>query len=160
MYRLPWWIRVKNPPTNAGDTGLLPGSGRSPEEGNGNSLQYSCLESPTDRGAWRAAVHGVTKSQTPLKQLSNMKTEVHSGEKTESQSNSNLNNSGNSKSRKRTDSCPSSGTEAGTHSTTGNRRLARTSSRTLRPRSQTQLQRRPQQSERRRQAAPKKREGP
>jgi len=38
--------------------------GRSPGEGNGNPLQYSCLESPMDRGAWRAAVHGVTKSQT------------------------------------------------------------------------------------------------
>ena len=49
---------------NAGDLGSIPGLGRSPGEGNGNPLQYSCLESPMDRGAWRAAVHGVTKSQT------------------------------------------------------------------------------------------------
>ena len=44
---------------NAGDLGLIPGSGRSPGEGNGNPLQYSCLENPMDRGAWRATVHGV-----------------------------------------------------------------------------------------------------
>ena len=49
---------------NAGDRGLIPGSGRSPEEGNGNPLQYSCLENPTDRGAWQATVHGVTKTFT------------------------------------------------------------------------------------------------
>ena len=55
---------VKNPPANAGnkrDVGLIPGSGRSPGEGNGNPLQYSCLENPMDRGAWRAIVHGATK---------------------------------------------------------------------------------------------------
>ena len=46
---------------NVGDTGLIPESGRSPGEGNGNPLQYSCLENPMDRGAWRATVHGVTK---------------------------------------------------------------------------------------------------
>ena len=46
----------------AGDLSLIPGSVRSPEEGNGNSLQYSCLENPIDRGAWWAAVHGVSKS--------------------------------------------------------------------------------------------------
>jgi len=51
---------------NAGDLGLIPGSGKSPREGNGNPLQYSCLGNPMDRGAWWAAVHGVTKSQTPL----------------------------------------------------------------------------------------------
>ena len=50
---------------NAGDLGLIPGSGRSPGEGNDNPLQYSCLESFMDRGAWRATVHGVAKSQTP-----------------------------------------------------------------------------------------------
>ena len=55
---------------NAGDEGLIPGSGRSPGGGHGNPLQYSCLENPMDRGAWRAAVHGVTKSQTRLKRLS------------------------------------------------------------------------------------------
>ena len=49
-----------------GDVGLIPGSGRSPGEGNGNPLQYSCLENPMERGAWRATVHGVTKSQTRL----------------------------------------------------------------------------------------------
>ena len=53
---------VKSPAANAGDVGLIPGSGRSPGEGNGNPLQYSCLENPMDRGAWWAAVHGVTKS--------------------------------------------------------------------------------------------------
>ena len=49
---------------NAGDPGSIPGSGRCPGEGNGNPLQYSCLENPMDRGAWRATVLGVTKSQT------------------------------------------------------------------------------------------------
>ena len=64
---------VKNPPANAGDvrdSGLIPGSGRSPGGGHGNPLQYSCLENPMDRGAWWAAVHGVPKSRTRLKQLS------------------------------------------------------------------------------------------
>ena len=46
------------------DPGLIPWSGRSPGEGNGNPLQYSCLENPMDRGAWWATVHGVAKSQT------------------------------------------------------------------------------------------------
>ena len=45
-----------------GDMGLIPGLGRSPRGGNGNPLQYSCLEKPMDRGAWWATVHGVTKS--------------------------------------------------------------------------------------------------
>ena len=48
---------------NAGDLGSIPGSGRSPGEGNGNPLQYSCLENSMDRGAWQATVHGVPKSQ-------------------------------------------------------------------------------------------------
>ena len=64
---------VKNPPGNAGDvrdTGLISGSGRSPGEGHGNRLQYSCLENPMDRGAWRAAVHRVINSRTRLKRLS------------------------------------------------------------------------------------------
>ena len=52
---------VKNPPTNSGDAGLIPGLGRSPGEGNGNPLQYSCLGNPMDRGAWWATVPGVTK---------------------------------------------------------------------------------------------------
>ena len=51
---------------NAGDLGLIPGLGRSPGEGNGNPLQYSGLENPMDRDAWKATVHGVTKSQTQL----------------------------------------------------------------------------------------------
>ena len=49
---------------NAGDLGSIPGLGRSPGEGSGNSLQHSCLENPRDRGAWWATVHRVTKSQT------------------------------------------------------------------------------------------------
>ena len=55
---------VKNPPVHAGDVGSIPGLGISPGEGNGYSLQYSCLENPMDRGAWRAAAHGVTESDT------------------------------------------------------------------------------------------------
>ena len=56
---------------NAGERGLIPGSGRSLWEGNGNPLQYSCLESPMDREAWRAIVHGAANSWTHLKQRSN-----------------------------------------------------------------------------------------
>ena len=52
---------VKNLSANAGDTGLIPGSGRSPGEGNGNPLQYSCLGNPKDRGAWWATIHEVAK---------------------------------------------------------------------------------------------------
>ena len=55
---------VKNPPANAGNTDLIPGSERFPVGGNGNPLQYSCLENPMDRGAWWATVLGVTKSWT------------------------------------------------------------------------------------------------
>ena len=58
---------VKNLPTNAEDTrdaGSIPGSGRSPGDGHGNPLQYSCLENSIDRGAWQAMVHRVAKSQT------------------------------------------------------------------------------------------------
>ena len=65
---------VKNLPANAGDvkdTGSIPVSGRSAEV-DGNPLQYSCLENPTDRGAWRATVRGVTKGQTRLKQHSTL----------------------------------------------------------------------------------------
>ena len=51
---------------NAGDTGSIPGSGRSAREGNGNPLQYSCLENSMDRGTWWATVHGVAKSRTRL----------------------------------------------------------------------------------------------
>ena len=52
---------VKNLPANAGDMSLIPGSGRSPGEGNGNPPQYSCLRNPMDRGAWGATVHEVAK---------------------------------------------------------------------------------------------------
>ena len=61
---------VKNLPAKAGDVrglGSIPGLGRSPGEGHGNLLQYSCLEHPMDRGAWRGTAHRVTKSQTQLK---------------------------------------------------------------------------------------------
>ena len=58
---------VKNQPAHtAGDAGSIPGSGRSPEEGNGNPLQYSCLENPMDREAWWATVHGVTEELTQV----------------------------------------------------------------------------------------------
>ena len=52
---------IKNPPANAGDVASIPGWGRSPGEGNGNPLQYSCLGDPTDRGTWWVTVHGVTQ---------------------------------------------------------------------------------------------------
>ena len=61
---------IKNPSENAGDArdlALIPGSGRSPGGGHGNPFQYSCLENPMDKGAWRARVHRVTKSWTRLK---------------------------------------------------------------------------------------------
>ena len=57
---------------NAGDPGSIPGSGRSPGEGNGNPLQYSCLENPMDRGAWWATVHGVAKSWTWLSHFTSL----------------------------------------------------------------------------------------
>ena len=66
-YEFPRWQVVKNPCVNAGDirdTGSIPGSTRSPGGGNGNPLQYSYLENPTDRGAWWTAVHGVAESWT------------------------------------------------------------------------------------------------
>ena len=55
---------VKVSACNAGDLGSIPGLGTSPGEGNGNPLQYSCLENPVDGGAWWATVHGVAKSRT------------------------------------------------------------------------------------------------
>ena len=57
---------VKNLPAKAGDTGFIPGLGRSPGDGNGSPLQYSCLGNAMDRGAWRATVPGITKSRTQL----------------------------------------------------------------------------------------------
>ena len=66
-------LEVKNPPANTGnirDAGMIPVLGRSPGGGHGNPLQYSCLENPMDRGAWRATVHEVAKNWTQLKQFS------------------------------------------------------------------------------------------
>ena len=57
---------VKNLPANAGDMGLIPGLGRSPGEGNGNPLQYSCLGNPLDRGAWQSTAYAAAKSQTQV----------------------------------------------------------------------------------------------
>ena len=64
LYGLPWWLSGKEVPANEGDrgdVGSIPGLGRSPGEGHGNPLQYSCLGNPTDRGAWQAMVSGVAK---------------------------------------------------------------------------------------------------
>ena len=64
---------LKNPSANEGDirdTGLIPGLGRSPGGGQGNPLQYSCLENPMDRGAWLARIHRVAKNESQLKGLS------------------------------------------------------------------------------------------
>ena len=71
-------LAVRNLPANAGDegdAGSIPGSGRAPGEGNGNPLQYSCLENPKDREAWWATVHGIAKSWTQPKQLSGAHTQ-------------------------------------------------------------------------------------
>ena len=76
---VPQWLSGKESTCNAGDLGdegSIPGSGRSPRGGKGNLLQYSCLENPTDRGAWRATVHGVAKSRT---RLSDEHTHSHHG---------------------------------------------------------------------------------
>ena len=67
----PGGSEVKVSASNAGDLGSIPGTGRSPGEGNGNPLQYSCLENPVDGGAWWATVHGVAKSWTRLSDLTN-----------------------------------------------------------------------------------------
>ena len=64
LSQLSWWLSGKESTCNAGDLGSIPGLGRSPGEVNGTPLQYSCLENPTDGGAWKAAVHSVAKSQT------------------------------------------------------------------------------------------------
>ena len=64
MRGFPDSLNSKEYACNAGDPGLIPGSGRSPGEGHENPLQYSCLENSMCRGAWQATVHGVTKSQT------------------------------------------------------------------------------------------------
>ena len=61
LWGFPVGSEVKASASNAGDPGSIPGSGRSPGEGNGNPLQHSCLENPMDRGAWRETVHGVAE---------------------------------------------------------------------------------------------------
>ena len=63
---LPWWLSGKESACNAGDTGSIPGLGRSPEGGNGNLHQYFCLENSMDRGAWWAIVQGISESKTQL----------------------------------------------------------------------------------------------
>ena len=68
----PGGSEVKVSACNAGDLGSIPGSGRSPGEGNGNPLQYSCLENPTDGGAWWPTVYGVAKSGTRLSDFSSL----------------------------------------------------------------------------------------
>ena len=71
---------VKNPAANAGitrDMGLIPGSGSSSGVGNGNQLQYSCLENSMDRGAWRAAIHEVAKNRTLLDVCARARTHTH-----------------------------------------------------------------------------------
>ena len=65
---LPKWLSGGESPFNSGDPGSISGLGRSPGEGNGYPLQYSCLENSMDRGAWQATVHGVTKSW-PIRSL-------------------------------------------------------------------------------------------
>ena len=69
---------VKNPSANAGNVGLIPGLGRSPGEGNGNPLQYSCWGNLMDRGAWQAAVHGVTEELDTTQWLNNNNLEQQS----------------------------------------------------------------------------------
>ena len=64
MAGLPRRFSGKESACNAGDPGLIPGSGRSPGEGNGHPLQYPCLENPMDRGAWLVIVHGIAESDT------------------------------------------------------------------------------------------------
>ena len=66
LTKLPWWLIRQRICLQCRDPGSIPGSERCPGEGNGYSLQYSCLENSMDRGAWRAVVHGVTRSQTWL----------------------------------------------------------------------------------------------
>ena len=75
---------VKNLPANAGDLGSIPGLERSPGEGNGNPLQYSCLENSMDRGAWWATVHGVTEQSDTIDRLSNNKKTMYIRESLES----------------------------------------------------------------------------
>jgi len=70
-YGLPRWLSDKESACNTGDMGLIPRSGRSPEEGNGNPLYYSCLGNPMDKGTWQATVRGVAKELDMTEQLIN-----------------------------------------------------------------------------------------
>ena len=67
IWTLPYWLSAKEFAYNARDMGSIPGSGRSLGEGNGNSLQYSCLENSVDRRAWWTTVHGAAKTWTQLR---------------------------------------------------------------------------------------------
>ena len=71
VIRFPWWLNGEESACSAGNMGLIPGVGRSPGEGNGYPLQYSCLENPMDRGAWWGKVHWVTKVLDTTEQLNN-----------------------------------------------------------------------------------------
>ena len=66
IHGLLWWLSVKDTLAKAGDSDLIPDSGKSPEEGNDNPFEYSCLENSLDRGAWWVTAHGVTKNWTHL----------------------------------------------------------------------------------------------
>ena len=66
MFGLPRWLSCKESSFSAGDVGSIPGLGRFPGEGNGNPLQYSCLENPMDEGVLQVTVHGVAKSRTRI----------------------------------------------------------------------------------------------
>ena len=78
---LPWWLTGKESTCQAGDSGSIPGWGRSPGEGNGNLFQYSCLGNPMDRGAWWATVCGVAKESdtTEQQQEKNKKADKEDG---------------------------------------------------------------------------------
>ena len=73
----PGGSEVKASASNAGDPGSIPGSGRSPGEGNGNPLQYSCLQDPMGGGAWWATVHGVAKSWTRLSDFTSLWEDIY-----------------------------------------------------------------------------------
>ena len=79
----PGGSEVKAFACKAGDPGSIPGLGRSPGEGKGNLLQYSCLENPTDRGAWQVTVHGVAKSRTRLSDFTSLHASTSNDEEAE-----------------------------------------------------------------------------
>ena len=67
LFGFPWELRGKGSACNAGDMGSIPGSEKSPGEGNGNPLQYSCLENPMGRGTWQTTLHGVVKESDMMR---------------------------------------------------------------------------------------------